>query len=62
MKLIFISVIFYIEAIVFEALLYFIMKMPYDSVFTAYLARRAERHGERLYNLAEIIEKRLRGI
>ncbi len=56
MKLIFISVIFYIEAIVYEALLYIVMRMRYDTYITAFFARIAERMGERLNRRAEFIE------
>ena len=62
MKLIFISFIFYIEAIFNDALIYFVMKMPYDRNITAYLARIAEKRGERLYHRAQIIEAQLKGI
>ena len=62
MKLIFISLLFYIEAIFYEALIYVVMKMRYDRCVTAFLARVAERKGERLHNMADFIEEAIGNI
>ena len=62
MKLIFISVIFYIEALFYEAMIWCIMRMSYASRITAFFSRFAERIGERLYRKAEEIEMCFKGI
>ena len=62
MKLIFITVIFYIEALFYEAMLWCIMRMSYTSRITAFFSRFAERIGERLYHKAQKIEKCFKGV
>ena len=56
MKLIFISVLFYIEAVLYEIMIFFVMRMKWSSSMTSFVARKAERIGERLYHKAKYIE------
>lgn len=56
MKLIWVSVIFYIEAVLYETIIYFVMRMKRNGSVTSVFARKAERMGERLYRKAKYIE------
>lgn len=57
MKLLFVALLYYIEAFLFDGGMFFVMKMTPNSYITAFFSRSLEKVGERMLKHEAYIKK-----